>query len=135
MKRLICTLVMSLVAVALLLCYPSIGRAGGKETFLQQKCNKCHTVKSLNIAKLPKTAVAEDADEEEEAGAEKVDPPDLTGMGAKLIREKGWKENATAFLAKFLQKEATTDKGHKHKKKFRGSPDSLKELVDWVISL
>ncbi|HSA60488.1 MAG TPA: c-type cytochrome [bacterium] len=101
------------------------GNPAGKKLFLDNKCNKCHTIKSEGIEKLP----ASGGDSGEEAGeaAEKVTPPDLSKLGPECTD--------VAVLEKFLKKEGTITregKDVKHKKAFTGSPEDLKTLIQFL---
>lgn len=88
----------------------------GKALFLDQKCESCHSVTALKIEKKASaTPASKDA---------KV-PPDLSAIGTKAKPE---------FLMNYLKKIADLN-GAKHMKKFRGNDDSLKVLVDWLMSL
>lgn len=88
--------------------------ADGKALFTQFKCNSCHTVKALGIAK---QASAEDEKEKSDRK-----PPDLSGVG---------KEHNAAWMAKYLMKLEEID-GEKHRKKFRGTEAELKTITGWL---
>ena len=77
----------------------------GKQIFLDQKCNMCHTVSSAGITP-----------------TSKIKAPDLTGLASK--------EDAT-WIGKFLRKEADKS-GKKHIKPFTGSDEELGALVAWL---
>lgn len=83
----------------------------GKKVFTEHECGDCHGVKAAGIAE-PKAA-------KEDKG------PDLSGIVAKRGAE---------WIGRYLKKKEKID-GVKHKKKFRGSKDELKALVDWLSSL
>jgi cytochrome c551/c552 len=77
----------------------------GKQIFLDQKCNMCHSVSSAGITP-----------------TSKIKAPDLAGLASK---------EDPAFLTKFLKK--TADKnGKKHIKPFTGSDAELGALVAWL---
>lgn len=104
-----------LAAVVLLAIFysgPANGAAApakdGKQIFLDQKCNLCHSVSSAGIERTMKS--------------EKMAGPDLTNLAAK---------QDAATLTKFLKKEADIN-GKKHGKAFTGSDDDLKALVSWL---
>ncbi|MBI4209070.1 MAG: c-type cytochrome [Deltaproteobacteria bacterium] len=100
----------------------------GKKVFLDYKCNACHTVKSVGIVKVE----IKDEEAEEEEGGEKVEPPDLSNLCSK----KDSKIECTAdFLDKFIRKQVADDKGGKHKKRFKGTPEERKTLVEWLLTL
>lgn len=107
-------------------------RADGKQVFIGAKCNKCH--EGAGIALLPKDPAAEG--EEEDAAAEKVDPPKLDGIGAKVLKEFGGSQDAVMTkLPPFLRKEVANSKGKKHKKKATITDDQYKELIPWLLKL
>jgi len=80
----------------------------GKAIFLAQKCNLCHSVSAAGI--------------ERQTKSEKIAGPDLTTATAKHDK---------AFLEKFLTKQETLD-GKKHGKEFKGTPQELDALIDWL---
>jgi mono/diheme cytochrome c family protein len=85
---------------------PTSGAATeGKQIFLDQKCNMCHTVSSASI-----TATS------------KIKAPDLTGLASK---------DDAAFLKKYLKKEAAKN-GKKHIKPFGGTDAQLDALISWL---
>ena len=88
----------------------------GKQIFLNNKCNTCHTVTAAKIEKKK----AEDAEAEKEKSDKK--PPDLSSVG--LERNADW-------IGKFLMKTETI-KGDKHPRKFRGTEAELKTLSTWL---
>jgi mono/diheme cytochrome c family protein len=79
----------------------------GKEIFLAQKCNVCHSVSTAAVEATTKS--------------EKMKGPDLVD----LEREASWIES-------YLQGEEALE-GEKHKKKFSGSAEELAALVDWLL--
>jgi len=79
----------------------------GKQIFLDSKCNKCHTVTSINIT------------------SKKDDAVDLSEAGSA---------GDVQFLKSYLLKEADiNDKSHKTK--FKGTEEELNTLVEWLSSL
>ena len=85
----------------------SQGEDDGKKIFVDNKCNMCHTVKSVGIE------------------SKKSDATDLSTVG---------KDKTTEFLMKYLKKETKlNDKDHKSS--FKGTDDELKTLVDWLLTL
>ena len=80
----------------------------GKQIFLAQKCNLCHSVSSAGIERTVKS--------------EKVAGPDLTNLAAK---------QDAGVLAKFLRKEGEIN-GKKHGKGFTGSDEELGALIAWL---
>ena len=124
-KLTLSSLAAGLVLMCLGVARVSAGEAvvPGQKIFTGNKCTQCHSIDSLKISKVK----SEEKEEEEELaeGEEKRDPPDLSGVG---------NEHDPAFITKWLMKEEKI-KGHKHKKKFKGSPEDLKVLADWLGTL
>jgi cytochrome c553 len=81
----------------------------GKKSFLDNKCNMCHSVSAEGIEK--KTAASK--------------APDLSGIGAK--------QNAD-FFVKFLKKEVDMS-GKKHSKSWTGKDADLQAIAKWLESL
>ena len=77
----------------------------GKQIFLDQKCNMCHSVSSAGITP-----------------TSKIKAPDLAGLASK---------EDPAFLTKFLKKAADKN-GKKHIKPFTGSDEELGAVVAWL---
>ena len=98
----------------------------GQKIFLDNKCTQCHNISALKIAK---AKADKDEKEEEEAseGGKKVDPPDLSDVGKD-------KDHDAAWFSKWLMKEEKIE-GRKHKKKFKGSPEELKTVTEWLTTL
>ena len=79
----------------------------GKQIFLDNKCNKCHTVTSMDIT------------------SKKDDAVDLSDAGSV---------GDVQFLKSYLLKESDiNDKSHKTK--FKGSEEELNTLAEWLASL
>jgi len=95
------------------------------EQFKALHCNKCHEISAVKVEKDKKG----DDDEEED---EDVTPPDLSHAG---------KYHDAAFLKPFLLKELAHTKHEdgdhtkKHPKKFKGTPEELSKMVDWLLTL
>jgi mono/diheme cytochrome c family protein len=94
----------------------------GQKIFTDFKCAQCHSIDSLKIAKVKSDEKDEEATEE---GGKKQEPSDLSDAG---------KRHDAAFISKWLMKEEKIE-GKKHKKKFKGNPDELKTLSDWLGTL
>ena len=96
----------------------------GQKLFLDNKCTQCHGIDALKISK-----AKADKEEEEEAseGGKKVDPPDLSDVGKD-------KDHDAAWFSKWLMKEEKIE-GRKHKKKFKGTPEELKTVSEWLTTL
>ena len=84
--------------------------ADGKEIFLAQKCNLCHSISVAGVEATTKS--------------EKMKGPDLTGVAA----EKGGE-----WVLKFLHKEVDLN-GKKHGKELKLTPEETKALVDWLVA-
>ncbi len=87
----------------------------GKSIFLDNKCNKCHSISSQGIKHLS----------EPPEGA-KYPPPDLSDVGDRHTQDwmKQW----------LLHEVEQHDKKHMFKK-FPGSGDDLNTLTKWLASL
>lgn len=88
--------------------------ADGKKLFTDNKCNKCHSVKSDGIEPLPSSL------------KEKKEITDLSSVGIK--RDAEW-------LKKFQKKEIANEEGKKHKEKWKGTDEDLEQIVNWLITL
>jgi len=84
--------------------------ADGKEIFLAQKCNTCHSISAAAIEATTKS--------------EKMKGPDLTGV----VAEKG-----ADWALKFLHKEVELE-GKKHGKELKLTPEETKILLDWLAA-
>jgi mono/diheme cytochrome c family protein len=80
----------------------------GKQVFLAQKCNICHSVSSAGITATMKS--------------EKMKGPDLTNLAAKQDAK---------VLNDFLRKKAPIN-GKKHSKEFTGSDEELGAMIAWL---
>jgi mono/diheme cytochrome c family protein len=102
----------AVVMLAVFYSGPASGAApaklDGKQIFLAQKCNLCHSVSSAGIERTMKS--------------EKMAGPDLTNLAAK---------QDAGTLTKFLRKEGEIN-GKKHGKGFTGSDEELGALVSWL---
>lgn len=85
------------------------GGAGGKQIFLSERCNLCHSVSSAGI--------------KAKAKSESMRGPDLTGASA---------DKDPAWLAGYLRQKVRKD-GELHKRGFKGSDEELQALVDWLL--
>lgn len=102
-----------LAAVVLLAAFysgPARGAAAapldGKQLFLAQKCNLCHSIPTAGIERTVKS--------------EKMAGPDLVNV----------KEDA-ATLTKFLKKQAEIN-GKKHGKTFTGTDEEMAAVIAWI---
>ncbi|MGE0640667.1 MAG: cytochrome c [Thermoanaerobaculia bacterium] len=80
----------------------------GKEVFLAQKCNTCHSISTQGIEATTKS--------------EKMKGPDLVDV--VQAHEKSW-------IADFLHKKVDLE-GKKHAKEFKGTDEELNALIDWL---
>jgi mono/diheme cytochrome c family protein len=89
----------------------SAGRAEeGKQIFLDQKCNLCHSIESQGIEKR----------------MEKMKGAELSNIGSEI--------ESAEWLKGFLLQEKMKD-GDKHQRKFSGSDEEFDTLVSWIMSL
>jgi len=93
---------------------PLNGTTDGKSIFLTSKCNTCHAIQSLGIAR---TTVPT-------SSTQKV-PPDLSTVGSR--------HNAD-WISRWLQKKEELN-GAKHLKMFKGTDEELASLSTWLSSL
>ncbi len=109
MKHVFVYLFLIVVIVALFGFTYSIAqeKIDGKKVFVDQKCNMCHTVSTVEITSKKKDAV------------------DLSKMS---------KEWLTDFWIKYLNKEEKLNDAL-HKTAFKGNYEELKALINWLESL
>ena len=84
----------------------------GMQVMLDLKCNLCHSVDTLGI--------------ERKSKSEKTKGPDLSTIGSK---------HDAAWLAQWQRKEVANADGKKHGKDFKGTPEQLKQLTEWLATL
>ena len=111
------TLSIVITVVMLAIVYPGSGATpaaaqapkvlDGKQIFLAQKCNLCHSIPPAGIVATTKS--------------EKMKGPDLVGLS---------KKDAT-LLNGFLRKTADIN-GKKHGKQFTGSDEEIGALIAWL---
>lgn len=94
----------------------------GKTMFMDQKCANCHAIASL---KIEKKAAAKETAEKADATSKKKEAPDLSNLGNTAKAD---------WLGPYLMKTADHE-GVKHITKFKGNADSLKVMVDWLMTL
>lgn len=80
----------------------------GKEIFLGEKCNMCHSVSTADI--------------EAKTKSEKMFGGDLVDL-----------EHEADWIAEYLKKAAEKD-GSDHKREFKGTDEELAALVDWLLA-
>jgi mono/diheme cytochrome c family protein len=99
---------MPVVAASLMLTASVASAEGpsGKTIFTDQQCAQCHAIASQGIKS-------------------DGDAPDLSKVGATFD---------AAAIEQILLKQKDIN-GKKHKKKFQGTPDELKQLSAWLASL
>ncbi len=100
----------------------------GKTLFLKYKCNSCHSVEAVGIAK---KAVAEEKEEvavtaTATPAAPKKKPPDLSGVGLDVKAD---------WIVKFMKKLETTKAGKKHMKLWKGTDKELQEVASWLETM
>lgn len=118
---------MSAALLLLLGADPAAAADDGKATFLEYKCNKCHSVESQSIEVLiPGDDEEEEEDEWAEEGEEEIDPPDLSNAGNDFENS----DEIAAWIQKKLERE-----GRMHQSKFRGPKKDLQLIANWVLSL
>lgn len=102
------------VAIAFvgLLVSPMAARAAdGKDLFLANKCNNCHTMEKFEI--------------DRKINSEKTNGPDLSTVGDR---------HEAAWIVKFVKKEETLhDKNHLNN--YKGSDKDLENIAAWLASL
>jgi mono/diheme cytochrome c family protein len=92
-----------------------VGEAGGppgKVAFADLKCSICHSIESQGI--------------ERKSKSEKTKGPDLSTVGA--AHDADW-------FGKFLRKEVANADGKKHGKDFKGTPEQLQQIAQFLASL
>ena len=82
--------------------------ADAKELFLEEKCNRCHSISSLNI---------------ENTGQKKIS--DLSEVGSRF---------STEFIAKYLNREEAIE-GKKHLKNLKSEGADIEALAKWLSTL
>jgi cytochrome c553 len=83
----------------------------GKQLFLDNKCNMCHSVDALEI--------------ERTSTSDKMKAKDLSTVGDELELE---------WAVKFIKKEVERE-GKTHKKIFKGSDDDAAAIAAWLLTL
>ena len=86
---------------------PSASAVDGKEIFLAQKCNMCHSVSTAGIERTTKS--------------EKMAAKDLINL-----------DKDAAALTKYIKKETDLD-GKKHGKAWTGTDEELGAVVTWIL--
>lgn len=79
----------------------------GKKIFVDNKCNMCHTIKSVGIE------------------SKKSDATDLSNVGAEMKKDD---------MIKYLKKEMKLN-DKVHKTAFKGTDEELMKLVEWLSTL
>lgn len=95
---------------------PAAADGGGGETpghrvFMAKKCNLCHSIDSLGVARTTKS--------------EKIAGPDLSAVG---------KKHSAEWLEGWLRRQEKQD-GKTHSREFKGTDAELEELVGWLAKL
>ena len=84
----------------------------GRTVFMAQKCNMCHSIDSLQIARTTKS--------------EKMAGPDLSNVGGAHL---------APWITQFLKKEIGNAEGKKHGKEWKGTDAELEQLATWLATL
>ncbi len=103
----------TLLVFAFVVGFASFSRAAdtdGKALYLEKKCNLCHSIDSMGIAKK----------------SEKMKGTDLSDAGNQV--------SDAAWVKGWIQQTELKD-GKKHQKKWNGSDEELGIIVSWVLSL
>ena len=100
----------------------------GKSIYLESKCNECHALAAEGIEVVePEEAEEEDpfgfGDDEEE---EEEEAGDLSNVGS---------EHDADWLVKYLKKTVANEDGKKHRKRFKGSDEALRDLSAWLATM
>lgn len=83
----------------------------GREAFISNKCNLCHSVEALGI--------------ERTSTSDKMMAMDLSTVGDDLEIE---------WALKFIKKEVERE-GELHKKTFKGTDEEAQQLAAWLVTL
>jgi len=98
---------------------------------IKTSCNKCHSMTSFGIGKLPVEEDPDEEDEEEEDGETAIAPPDLSTLSKYVLTHaKGPKEYLKLYLKKKIPKGT-----QKHSYKFKGDQKELLFLIDSLIKI
>jgi cytochrome c551/c552 len=100
----------ALALTALFAAASVVSAADGKEIFLAQKCNTCHSIDSQKVEKT----------------SDKIKAPDLSNAGG-MVESADWLKS---FLKKTVKKD---DKAHL--REFKGTDEELNTVVSWLVSL
>jgi mono/diheme cytochrome c family protein len=99
--------------IAFALSNVAVGAApDGKAIFLENKCNMCHTIDAVQIAKISGKPTPNG-------------PPDLSTVGSRHNAE---------WITKYVKKEIDQN-SKKHMKAYTGKPEDLQTLATWLESL
>ena len=107
--RTLLTLIL-LLGLVVLLTPAAANAQDGKQAFLDNKCNVCHTIESQGIEK-----------------TSKMTAPDLSDA-ANMVESAEW-------LKGFFMKENAAKDGKKHPKTWSGTDEQMKAIIDWVMTL
>lgn len=110
----IALLVVAAFGLVAILNNPIQAQGGGKDLFLKNQCNKCHTINAQGIKRI---GTADDDSD--------TKPPDLSKVG---------KDRSAAWIVGWLNKTEMI-KGKKHKKKFAGTPADAQAIATWLAGL
>lgn len=97
----------------------------GKEVFMKNNCQKCHTILNLQIGK--------DNKESGEDDSKGIKAPDLSKLSAKVLSpDPKDAKDPREYLRKYLKKEIKRE-GKKHKIRFKGADKEFTELIDFLL--
>lgn len=117
--------------VALPFLWAGSAHAEGKDVFTKYKCAACHSIKAQGITK----AAPDDAapkDDEGDASAKPVEPPDLSTVGSGSRPGEAGRD--AAWIKDWITKKNDIE-GRKHKKRWTGTDDELEQVATWLASL
>jgi cytochrome c551/c552 len=100
----------ALALAALFAAASVVAAADGKEIFVAQKCNMCHSIDSQKVEKT----------------SDKIKAPDLSNAGG-MVESADW-------LKSFLKKQVKKD-DKAHLREFKGTDEELSTVVSWLMSL
>ncbi len=126
MKHRVVTVLGMVLAVALGAFVASADEAkepAGKTLFLTYKCNSCHTIDAVGVAKRSATEEKEETAATPASTTPKKKPPDLSSVGLDVKAD---------WITKYLKKLETNKAGKKHIKLFKGTDEELATLVTWL---